>query len=67
MGRSSLSINLPSGSTVENLRDRLESEFPQLDLGGTRVTIAVNLRYAGPDHLLAHGDEIAFLPPVEGG
>lgn len=31
------------------------------------VLVAVNMDYAGPDQLLADGDEVAFFPPVTGG
>ncbi len=31
------------------------------------VRVAVNLEYAGLDHAVADGDEVAFFPPVTGG
>ena len=31
------------------------------------VRVAVNQEYAGPDHRVAPGDEIALFPPVTGG
>jgi molybdopterin synthase sulfur carrier subunit len=31
------------------------------------IRIAVNLEFAGLDHPIAAGDEIAFFPPVTGG
>ncbi len=35
------------------------------DLSAVRV--AVNQEYAGLDHAVADGDEVAFFPPVTGG
>src|ERR1700743_3489191 len=31
------------------------------------AAVAVNYEYAGPEHLLSDGDEVAILPPVSGG
>jgi molybdopterin synthase catalytic subunit len=31
------------------------------------AAVAVNHEYAGPEHLLSDGDEVAILPPVSGG
>ncbi len=32
-----------------------------------RPLVAVNHRYAAPDHPVCAGDEVAFIPPVAGG
>lgn len=29
--------------------------------------VAVNKTYAGPDHTITDGDEVAFFPPITGG
>ena len=29
--------------------------------------VAINKTYAGPDHTIADGDEVAFFPPITGG
>jgi molybdopterin synthase catalytic subunit/molybdopterin converting factor small subunit len=43
--------------------------WPTLDLGDepNGLLYAVNKRYARPDQPLAHGDEVALIPPVSGG
>ena len=33
----------------------------------TTIRAAVNQDFAGPDHPVAAGDEVAFFPPVTGG
>jgi molybdopterin synthase sulfur carrier subunit len=38
-----------------------------LVLAAERMRVAVNGEFASWDHMLADGDEIAFLPPVSGG
>jgi molybdopterin synthase catalytic subunit/molybdopterin converting factor small subunit len=37
------------------------------DVAMRTAAVAVNHEYAGPDHLLRDGDEVAILPPVSGG
>ena len=37
------------------------------DVAMRTAAVAVNHEYAGPDHLLSDGDEVAILPPVSGG
>jgi molybdopterin synthase catalytic subunit len=43
--------------------------WPALDLGDEPAGLlyAVNKEYATPDRSLAHGDEVALIPPVSGG
>ncbi|MFA5531020.1 MAG: molybdopterin converting factor subunit 1 [Thiohalomonadaceae bacterium] len=43
-----------------------EEVVPGQPLPGN-VLVAVNMEYAGPEHLLTDGDEVAFFPPVTGG
>lgn len=63
-GASGRRLDLPQGSTVEDLRRALADEGT--DLPG-EASVAVNHAYAGPDHPLSDGDEVAFIPPVSGG
>jgi molybdopterin synthase catalytic subunit len=37
------------------------------DVAMRTAAVAVNHEYAGPEHLLSDGDEVAILPPVSGG
>jgi len=36
-------------------------------LESTQVRFAVGTEYVGPDHFLAEGDDLTFIPPVSGG
>ena len=67
LGRSLLELELPEGATVADLRAQLQSQFAQLHLENAGVLVAVNLRYAKPDQVLHHEDEVALIPPVGGG
>ena len=57
-------------ATVGQLLDWLEGRSPahKAALSDRKVLrVAVNQEYAGPDHPVRAGDEIAFFPPVTGG
>ena len=65
--RSEASMELHEGATVADLWASLCGAYRALqDVEGT-VSVAVNRQYAGRDHRLAAGDEVALIPPVSGG
>jgi sulfur-carrier protein len=53
-------------SLVEWLRARSPGHAAAF-AGGNLVRCAVNQAFAGPDHPVRPGDEVAFFPPVTGG
>ncbi len=61
-----LTITLPAGSTaadlVSNIRERLEERLATMPL-----RVAVNGQFAPEDTILKAGDEVALIPPVQGG
>lgn len=57
------SVSVAPGTTVGALYLEL---FPPVG-GVLPVLYAVNLSYVTRDHLLADGDEVAFIPPLGGG
>jgi molybdopterin synthase catalytic subunit/molybdopterin converting factor small subunit len=61
-GAQQIVLELPEGARV---RDAL-AELDDL-AGGLSLVMAVNREYAGEDHELAAGDELALIPPVSGG
>jgi molybdopterin converting factor subunit 1 len=65
-GQSTLSLDLPDGSTVRDVLGTLQSSAGA-DRLPSRPLVAVNASYAPPDHVLASGDEVAIIPPVSGG
>ena len=66
-GTASLSIELPAGATVADLRRFLAETHPALAALLPRCAIAVANDFAGDDRQLASSSEIALLPPVSGG
>ena len=66
-GAKELSLDLPGGACVADLRDRLSRDFPVFDAFGERLAVSVNLELVEFEAPLHEGDEVAFLPPVSGG
>jgi len=58
---------LPEGSTVNDLWDKLRRDHAGLSGVELKLLYAVNSEYVALDHRLADGDEVAFIPPVSGG
>ncbi|NJO40103.1 MAG: MoaD/ThiS family protein [Cyanobacteria bacterium CRU_2_1] len=62
-----LSLELPIGTTVEGVRDRLLIEHPELEQWRNLTRFGVNLQFVEPDAVLQNGDEVVLVPPVSGG
>jgi molybdopterin synthase catalytic subunit len=67
VGAKLLSLSLPDGFSVADLRARLAAEHAVFDEFGDRLAVSINFEIADPDATLRDGDEVAFLPPVSGG
>ena len=67
VGTGTLDVELPDGATVGELVRRLRSRGSPFDRLPDLPAVAVNRTLVRGDARLAHGDEIAFLPPVAGG
>jgi molybdopterin synthase catalytic subunit len=67
VGAKLLSLSLPDGISVADLRARLAAEHAVFDEFGDRLAVSINFEIADPDAALHDGDEVAFLPPVSGG
>jgi sulfur carrier protein ThiS len=59
---SQLQIDLPEGSTLNDLIERLNIEMPVESL-----LIAVNHRMAEVDQVLQDGDQVNLMPAISGG
>jgi molybdopterin synthase sulfur carrier subunit len=62
-----LALELPVGTTVAEVRDRLIQEHPELERWRTLTRFGVNLQFVEPDTPLQAGDEVVLIPPVSGG
>ena len=66
-GGDRFALELPGGATVADAYAELRRLHPTLEARREVVRAAVNQDFAGWDHPLAEGDEVAFIPPVSGG
>lgn len=67
LGAGEMDLELPAGSRVAELRERLDRDFPRLAPLWPRLAVAVDGRVVSGDEPLQDGAEVALLPPVSGG
>ncbi len=60
-------VELPSGATVQMLREQLASDYPALAGSLSHMRFAVDNDYASDDTRLHETAEVACIPPVSGG
>lgn len=66
-GAAELTLDLPAGSTLADVRRRLTERIPALSSLLPHCALAVNDAYADDDDVPQADDRIAVLPPVSGG
>ena len=59
--------DIRDGSTVMDLWQTLQQDFPKLNVAGIRLLYAVNQNYVSADFELSDKDGVVFIPPVSGG
>ncbi|MBE9179203.1 MoaD/ThiS family protein [Oculatella sp. LEGE 06141] len=62
-----LVLDLPRGSAVSDVRDRLLADHPELEQWRDVTRFGINLQFVEPDAVLQSGDEVVLIPPVSGG
>jgi molybdopterin synthase catalytic subunit len=55
------------GTTVAVLLDQLYAKWPNLREWDSKILVAVDLDYVDREARVAAGQEIAIMPPVQGG
>lgn len=58
---------MPAGSTLGDLLQRLYQRWPQLAEWDASLLLAIDQTYARRSEVLPVGAEIALMPPVQGG
>jgi molybdopterin synthase sulfur carrier subunit len=66
-GKSELMLELPPGTTVAAVLDRLINQHPELKQWRNLTRFGVNLQFVEPHTVLQTGDEVVLIPPVSGG
>jgi molybdopterin converting factor subunit 1 len=67
VGARELIVELPEGSTLNELFEQIRGRFPMLDRLSGSLLFSVNREYAQGEKRLAAEDEVALIPPVSGG
>jgi molybdopterin converting factor subunit 1 len=66
-GTKSMELEIPSGLTVQGLKDKLSAEFPNLKESMSSVLITIDREYAFDEAVIPPDAELAMFPPVSGG
>ena len=66
LGKNELNLDLKTGTTSLELEKLIRKEADG-KLDGVSLRVAVNQKYVPEETVLNDGDEVAFIPPVQGG
>jgi len=58
---------VPAGSTLGGLFERLAERFPKLATMEKSTLMALGVEYRDRNCVLREGDEVSLFPPVQGG
>jgi molybdopterin converting factor subunit 1 len=62
-----LELDVPADLTVQGLKDKLSSDYPNLKESMHSVLITINREYAFDEAVVPPNAEIGMFPPVSGG
>ena len=66
LGENEIILEMETGSTTLGL-EKIIREKADGKLDGVSLRVAVNQQYQSEETILTDGDEVAFIPPVQGG
>ena len=67
MGIQELDLELPQGATIRELLKKIYAQKPGLRAHDKSILIGVGLEFVDRNYKLNPGEEIAIMPPVQGG
>jgi MoaD family protein len=67
IGIHELELELPQGATVHELLEKIYAEKPGLRAHDKTILIGAGLEFVDRDYKLNPGEEVAIMPPVQGG
>ena len=62
-----MELDIPSDLTIQGLKDKLSTDFPNLKDSMSSVLITINREYAFDEAVIPQNAELAIFPPVSGG
>lgn len=67
IGLRSLELDIPEDMTIQDLKEKLSADYPNLKESMKSVLITINREYAFDEAVVPPNAEIAMFPPVSGG
>ena len=67
VGASELEVSLGQSATAGDLLAQLYARYPKLRGWDSSILIGAGVEFVERDYVLRQGDEIAIMPPVQGG
>jgi molybdopterin converting factor subunit 1 len=66
-GAPELDVDLAQGTTVAQLLEQLYQKFPALRAHDKTILVGAGVEFVDRNYVIKPGDEIAIMPPVQGG
>ena len=66
-GAGEIALDLPAGTTVAELLAQLYRAYPALEKWDRNLLLGAGVEFVERDYVLQPNDEIAIMPPVQGG
>ena len=66
-GTKSMELDVPENLTVQELKDKIADDYPNLKDSMKSVLITINREYAFDEAVIPQNAEMAMFPPVSGG
>jgi len=66
-GTKTLELDIPVDMTIQGLKDKLGTDYPNLKESLKSVLITINREYAFDEAIVPTDAEIGMFPPVSGG
>jgi MoaD family protein len=66
-GSEHFDLDLKAGAKVSDLLAELLTRFPKLRPWERSILVGAGVEFVDPDYSLREGEEIAIMPPVQGG
>ena len=66
-GAKSLELDVPTDLTVQGLKNKLSTDYPNLKESMHSVLVTINREYAFDEAIVPPNAEIGMFPPVSGG
>ena len=67
VGNHELEVELPQDATVRELLEKVYAQKPSLREHDKSILVGVGLEFVDRNYKLNSGEEIAIMPPVQGG